>query len=258
MSATGDAWPEGAVDYLQAVADTKLLLGFRYAERMTSGQSIEDDVANMNVSQEEFGHVRQLFGILEEQGRSHDWLMSERDAGTYANAAVLDDPAPDWPTFVVETGMTDRAAWLLLDAIEDPALNGIREKIAQEESFHLERADAWFEHLAENDPGTVEAVLEDAVPQVLAFIGPETYDASTDPLYKEGFTDTPVAELRDRFISHYRALCTDTEVDIDAADVQAPDPDEWDAVRRRVQGGSISANTVEIVQGMPNREFAME
>lgn len=258
MSTATETWSKEAIDYLQAIADTKLLLGFRYAERMTSGQSIEDDVANMNVAQEEFGHVRQLFGILEDQGRTHEWLHAERDAGTYANAAVLDEPAADWTTFVVETGMVDRAAWLLLDAITNPALNGIREKIAQEESFHLERADAWFEHLAAEDPEAVEAVLTEAAPQVLAFIGPSEYDASADPLANEGFTDAPVADLRDRFVDHYRALCADTDVDFGAVDLEGPDPAEWDAVRRRQQGGGISAETVAIVQGTPNREFAME
>ncbi|MFB6097402.1 MAG: Phenylacetic acid catabolic protein [Haloferacaceae archaeon] len=258
MSATAETWSQEAVDFLQAVADTKLLLGFRYAERMSSGQSIEDDVANMNVAQEEFGHVRQLFSILEEQGRSHEWLNADRDAGTYANASVLDDPAGDWTTFVVETGMVDRAAWLLLDAVSASELDGIREKIAQEESFHLERADAWFEHLAETDPEAVEAVLEEAVPQVLSFIGPASYDDETDPLAKEGFTDATVADLREQFIAHYRALCEETEVDFDVADTDAPDLDAWDAVRRRQQGGAISAETVAVVQGTENREFAME
>lgn len=258
MSASDDAWSEAAVDCLQAVADTKLVLGHRYAERLASGQSIEDDVANMNLAQEEFGHVRQLFRLLEAQGRDADWLEHERDAGTYANCSVLDDVADDWTRFVVETGLADRAAWLLLDAVAAPELDGVREKIAQEESFHLERADAWLVHLAEADPGAVEAVLEDAVPAVLAFLGPADHDAEADPLYEEGFLDAPVADLRERFLRHYRAVLEGTDVSLSGVDTDGPDAESWDAVRRRVGGGSIAAETATVIQGTENREYAME
>ena len=251
-------WSEDAVDYLQAIADTKLVLGHRYAERLASGQSIEDDVANMNVAQEEFGHVRQLFSVLEEQGRSREWLERDRDAGMYASATVLEEIDPDWTAFIVRTGMADRAAWLLLDAIEAPELEGIQEKIAQEESFHLERADGWFEHLLEREPENVQAVLEEAIPEVLGFIGPATYDESSDPLYGDGFTDTPISEVREQFLNHYRALCADSDVEFDSVATNAPDPAAWDEVRRREHSGSLSPDTVSIIQGTPNREFAAE
>lgn len=258
MSATGEAWPEEAVDYVQAIADTKLVLGFRYAERMASGQSIEDDVANMNLAQEEFGHVRQLYELLSRQGRDRDWLEHDRDPGMYANAAPLDEPIADWPSFVVTTGVVDRAAWLLTDAIAHPDLDGIREKIAQEEAYHLERADAWLEQLAERDPEAVQATLVDALPGVLAFVGPAEFDAETDPLALDGFTDAPVAQRRDRLLGHYRALFEGTDVSVDAADLGGPDRTEWDSIRRRVSGGSLPTGTIEVLQGRPNREFAVE
>ena len=258
MSASADAWPEEALDYVQAIADTKLMLGFCFAERMASGKSIEDDVANMNLAQEEFGHVRQLYELLSQQGRDREWLEHDRDPGMYANAAPLDEPIPDWTTFVAVTGLVDRAAWLLTDAIAHSDLDGIREKIAQEEAYHLERSDAWLEELAASDPETVEAALVDALPGVLAFVGPADYDAETDPLVKQGFTDTPVAQRRDRLLSHYRALFEGTEVSVDAADLSGPDRAEWDAIRRRVSGGSLPSATVEVLQGGPNREFAVD
>lgn len=258
MSASADAWPDEALDYVQAIADTKLVLGFRYAERMASGQSIEDDVANMNLAQEEFGHVRQFYELLSQQGRDREWLEHDRDPGMYANAAPLDEPIPDWTSFVVITGVVDRAAWLLTDAIAHSDLDGIREKIAQEEAYHLERSDAWLEQLADSEPDTVESALVEALPGVLAFVGPAEYDAETDPLVREGFTDVPVAQRRDRLLAHYRALFEGTDVSVDAADLQGPNRAEWDPIRRRVTGGSLPTATVEVLQGGPNRQFAME
>lgn len=258
MSASDDAWPDEALDYVQAIADTKLVLGFRYAERMASGQSIEDDVANMNLAQEEFGHVRQLYELLSRQGRDREWLEHGRDPGMYANAAPLDEPIPDWTSFVAVTGVVDRAAWLLTDAIAHSDLDGIREKIAQEEAYHLERSDAWLEQLAEREPDTVEATLVDALPGVLAFVGPAEYDEETDPLVRDGFTAVPVSQRRERLLSHYRTLFEGTDVSVDAADLTGPDRTEWDPIRRRVSGGSLPTGTVDVLQGGPNREFAVE
>lgn len=258
MSANSDTWPEEAVDYVQAIGDTKLMLGFRYAERMASGQSIEDDVANMNLAQEEFGHVRQLYELLSRQGRGREWLEHGRDPGMYANASPLDEPIPDWPSFVVTTGVIDRAGWLLTDAISHADLDGIREKIAQEEAYHLERSDAWLEALAERDPEAVEATLIDVLPGTLAFVGPTDFDAETDPLVSAGFTDASIAQRRERLLDHYRALFEGTGVSVDAADLNGPDRTEWDPIRRRVSGGSLPAATVDVLQGEPNREFAIE
>jgi ring-1,2-phenylacetyl-CoA epoxidase subunit PaaC len=137
-------------------------------------------------------------------------------------------------------------------------MDGIREKIAQEETYHLERADAWLEQLADREPEAVESALVETLPGVLAFLGPATFDAETDPLVAEEFTDTSVAERRDELLGHYRALLEPTEVSVDAADLTGPDRAEWDAIRRRVTGGSLPTATVEVLQGTPNRQFAVE
>lgn len=250
-------WPDAAVDYVQAIADTKLLLGHRYGERMASGQSIEDDTANMNLAQEEFGHVRQLYERLEEQGRSRQWLEHERDPGEFANASLLDEPVPDWTEFIVRMSLLDRAAWLLLDAIDHEDVTGIVRKIAEEEYFHLERGDGWLEQLAEEKPEALEAALATALPETLAFVGPATYDGETDPVYQSGFTDTPVAELREALIEHYENLFADTPVSLEDVDLDAPDPDAWDETRRREGEGTIAEDTAATIRGEKNREFAV-
>lgn len=258
MSVAEDDWPDVCVEYVQAIADTKLLLGHRYGERMASGQSIEDDVANMNLAQEEFGHVRQLSLLLESQGLDRTYLEHERDPEEYANASPLDEPVSDWAGFIVSQGLVDYAAWLLLDAITHEDVRGVKRKIAQEEYFHIERADGWVSHLVEDDPEALSTVLEDVVPGVLAFIGPASYDETTDPVYRTGFTDVPVATVRERFLDRYRELLADTEVTLDGLDNAQPPLDEWNDVRRRVNGGSMAQETAEIIRGERSRAFAVE
>jgi ring-1,2-phenylacetyl-CoA epoxidase subunit PaaC len=249
-------WPEGAADYVQAIADTKLVLSQRYAERMLSGPSLEDSIAGASAAQDEAGQVRQLFRLLEQQGVDHDWLHEERAPEEYANAASLDDPADGWTEFIVQSALTDRAAWLLLDAIVAEGFEGMVQKMGEDEYFHLEHHDGRLETLAEDEPEALEAAFEKYLPDVLAFIGPAEHDADSDPLLAAEFTDRSAAEVHEALIAHYEDLLADTQVDV--PDVDAPSEDEWDAERRRVGGGSVEEEAVTELQGARNKAFSME
>jgi ring-1,2-phenylacetyl-CoA epoxidase subunit PaaC len=249
-------WPEEAVDYVQAIADTKLVLSQRYAERMLAGPSLEDNIAGASAAQDEAGQVRQLFRLLEQQGVDREWLHNERSPEEYANAASLDDPADGWTEFIVQSALTDRAAWLLLDAIVEEGFEGMVQKMGEDEYFHLEHHDGRLETLAEDDPGALEAAFEKFLPDVLAFVGPAEYDADSDPLVEAGFTDRSAAEIHDALIEHYEDLLADTDVDV--PDVDAPSEDEWDAERRRVSDGHKEEEDVTELQGVRNEAFSME
>lgn len=249
-------WPEVAVDYVQAIADTKVMLSQRYAERMLSGPSLEDSIAGASAAQDEAGQVRQLFRLLEQQGVERGWLHNERDPEEYANASSLDDSADNWTEFLVQSALTDRAAWLLLDAIVADGFEGMVQKMGEDEYFHLEHHDGRLETLAEEEADAVEAAFEKYLPGVLAFVGPAEYDAETDPLVEAGFTDRAAAEIHEALLSHYEELLADTAVDV--PDVEAPSEDEWDAERRRVGGGSVEEEAVTELQGIRNAEFTIE
>jgi ring-1,2-phenylacetyl-CoA epoxidase subunit PaaC len=241
---------------VQAIADTKLVLSQRYAERMLAGPSLEDNIAGASAAQDEAGQVRQLFRLLEQQGVDHDWLHDERSPEEYANAASLDDPADDWTDFLVQSALTDRAAWLLLDAIVEEGFEGMVQKMGEDEYFHLEHHDGRLETLAEDDPAALEDAFETHLPDVLAFIGPAEYDAESDPLVEAEFTDRSAAEIHEALLAHYEEVFAGTEVDV--PDAEAPSEDEWDAERRRVGGGSVEDEAVTELQGIRNKEFAAE
>lgn len=249
-------WPDGAADYVQAIADTKLVLSQRYAERMLSGPSLEDSIAGASAAQDEAGQVRQLFRLLEQQDIDREWLHNEREPEEYANAASLDDSADDWTEFLVQSALTDRAAWLLLDAIVEDEFEGMVQKMGEDEYFHLEHHDGRLETLAGDDPAALEAAFEKYLPNVLAFVGPAEYDADADPLVEAGFTDRSAAEIHEALIEHYEDLLADTDVDV--PDVDAPSEDDWDADRRRVGGGSVEAEAVTELQGARNEEYLIE
>ena len=252
-----EEWPEGAVDLVQAIADTKLLLSQRYAEWMLSGPALEDDIAGANAAQDEIGHVRQLFRLLSGQGRESEWLEGDREPDEYANAASLDESAEDWATYAVQVATADWAAWLLLDAIDHEEFGGMVTKMGEDEYFHVEHHDGRIETLAETDPEALREAFETVVPDVLAFLGPESYDDANDPLVQAGFTDRSVADLREAFFGHYEPLLEGTEVSLDGIDRSGPDEGEWDERRRRVGEGAISPELVDAFRGVENEEFAM-
>lgn len=253
-----DNWPDPAVDYVQAIADTKALLGQRYAEWMLQGPSLEDDISGASNAQDEIGQVRQLFRKLEGQGRDSDWLESEREPDEYANAETLDERAAAWPSFMVQVALTDRAAWLLLDAINHPDFTGMVQKMGEDEYFHLEHHDARLESLATSQPKAVEAALETYLPGALAFIGPATYGSDDDPLTAAGFTDRAVAEIRGAFHEHYVALFEGTDVAVPSLDDGVPDSSRWNETRRRRNGGHVEPDVVRELQGISNKEYVIE
>jgi ring-1,2-phenylacetyl-CoA epoxidase subunit PaaC len=251
-------WPEPAVDFVQAIADTKLVLSHRYAQWSLAGPSLEDDIGGASAAQEEIGHARQLFRLLEQQGRDGDWLRGERGAEEFANAASLDQVGDDWVSFIGSVGPTDRAAWYLLDAIDHDDFGGLVTKMGEDEYFHLEYHDARLETLAGEQPRAVQSVLETAIPAALAMIGPPTHTEEQDPVYASGFTSRAVAELRDAFADHYRDLVSDTAISSDAFDWDVPSAEAWDERRRRADPGGLDEADLEMLRGSASQEFVVE
>lgn len=254
------AWPDRAVDYVQSVADTKLVLSQRYAEWMFSGPVLEDDIAGASAAQDELGHVRQLFRLLGQQGREDDWLEGDRTPAEFANAASVDEKPGSWVEFVVRIGLTERAAWYLIDAVDHEDFEGLGTRIGQDEFFHLEFLDGRLESLGDERTDDVVAALEAALPPVLAFLGPAAYDEGSDPLVEAGFTDRSAAALRSAFAARTEEIFEGTAVDVDALDVDwdAPTLAEWNEPRRRTEEGAISEGDVESLSGVRNAEFRME
>lgn len=250
-------WPEPAVEYVQAVADTKLILGHRYAQWSLAGPSLEDDIGGSSAAQEEIGHVRQLFRELQQQGRDQEWLQGHRGPEEFRNAGSLDAIDGEWAEYMATVGPVDRAAWYLLDAIDRDDMDGLITKIGEEEYFHLEYHDARLLTLAEEQPEVIEETLRGTLPQTLAFIGPAEYDDEADPLFEAGFTGRSVASVRETFADHYRTLFDDTAVSLDDVDWSSPDANGWDETRRRVGSGVISDADLSQLRGEGNEIFAM-
>lgn len=247
-----DDWPDGAPDLVLALHDTKLVLSQRLFQWSLGGPTLEDDAGAVSMGSDELGHARQLGRNLEKQGRDPDWLQGHRDPGAFASPAPLDEPLRDWDRFQVVAGLVDRAAWYLTDALTLDDLAGLVRKMGEDEFFHQEYHDARLEAHARRDPDLVEAVLDEALPGVLALLGPAR---DPDPLVEAGAVDRPAGDLRDAYRADLEELVEGTKVDVPA--FEGPDPDAWDPARRRVAPGGPDEDLLSELRGQANEGFAL-
>jgi len=243
------------VDLVVALADNKHALGLRYGEWCSSGPTIEAGVAATAMAQDELGHARVLYGLLEElpgapHRSEHEWAAS--DART---AAFLDRPFPGWPHLIVANVLLDQALASVLETALLSRYLPLRQrvrKILEEERYHAIHGQGWLRQLAAEGP-RVRELLGEAVraawPDALCWFGPAD-GGSLRPLVDAGVLREAGDPVRERFLAGTGPLLSQSGV---AAPVRAegdrwvlteplPWP-VWDERARRVRGGAPERDT---------------
>ena len=194
------------VDLVVALADNKHALGLRYAEWCSSGPTIEAGVAATGMAQDELGHARVLYGLLEELPRAprrseHHWVAA--DART---VAFLDTAFPGWPHLIVATVLLDQALTLVLETAGESRYLPLRQrarKIIEEEQYHALHGRGWFLQLASEGP-QVRALLADIIrgawADVVCWFGPAEGGALAS-LVAEGVLTQAGESVRRRFLA---------------------------------------------------------
>ncbi len=225
------------VDLVTTLADNKHALGLRYAEWCSSGPTIEAGVAATAMAQDELGHARVLYGLLEElpgapRRSEHEW--SAADART---VAVVERAFADWPHFIVANLTLDRVLATVLESALDSRYLPLRQrarKIIEEERYHAIHGQSWLAQLAAEGP-EVRAHLAEALREVwddaLCWFGPADGGALR-ALVDAGVLAAAGDALRARFLEQLAPVLA-------AAGVPAPPErlpwDRWDERGRRVR-----------------------
>src|SRR5919109_567488 len=87
-------------DLILVLADSKRLLGMRYANWILGAPELEAGIACASMAQDEWGHARLLYALLREFGDDVDALEHGRDANEYRNIEALDTEPTSWPRLV--------------------------------------------------------------------------------------------------------------------------------------------------------------
>ena len=253
--------PQYTRDLILQLADSKRLLGMRYAEWILGAPELEAGIACASMAQDEWGHARLLYAMLRDFGDDVDALEHGREAGAYANIPVLDSPPADWPDLVVINALLDTALSVQLEALRNSEYAPLRQRVQKmldEERFHVAHGTAWFRRLATATSASRDALadaVEKVAPELIRWFGPDSERART--MQNASIVDGAPSELRVRFLGRVAPLLSH----IDSGDALAnlePTFDGFDESTRRTGGGGPDAETIEKIRGDKNRAFLMD
>ena len=248
-------------DLILVLADTKRLLGMRYAEWILGAPALEAGIACASMAQDEWGHGRLLYSLLKDFGDDVDRLEHGRDAADYRNIEVLDTAPETWPDLVIVNALVDTALTIQLEALRESSYAPLRQrvgKILDEEAFHTAHGVAWLKRIVDASPEgrtMIRASLDRVLPPLLRWFGPDTGRASQ--LLSEGVVDGNGGELRARFLERIAPLLA-AAGEVGTGRNGEPTFDGFDEATRRVQQAGPDAKTISRIRGDKNRAFLMD
>ncbi len=218
-----------AVEYLlYRLADDELVVGERYTEWQVRSPTLESDLALANIAQDEFGHARLWYDLLEDFDYTEADLIFEREPADFRHATFVELPfdSGDWADAIVRSYLYDVAEHLRLRALEDTSYPRIADRIGKvlgEEDYHREHAQSWLERLANDEES--HAKLQDSVNRLLPaaltlFEGDDEMEGRVEELgirtesldsMREQWLDTVVPFLRTLGLDTPEGLREDTE-----------------------------------------------
>jgi ring-1,2-phenylacetyl-CoA epoxidase subunit PaaC len=192
---------------LKRLADDEFVLAERYTEWQVRAPSLESDLALANNAQDELGHARLWYDVLEDLGFEEQELIYERDPANFRHATLVELPFAegDWADPVLRSYLYDVAEKLRLEALEDSAYPKIADrvgKIQSEEAYHLEHAQNWVERLAEGEDGheRLQGALDRLFPHSLTLFEPVDREIERD-IVDLGLRDATLEELGEEWLS---------------------------------------------------------
>ena len=204
---------------LSSLADNKQAIGRRYAYWCNGAPALEAAVAAAAMTQDELGHARTLYPLLEDftQAEADPRQVEPTSRTLRYSVAALDSDFAGWSDFVATNFLLDTALTTFFEAAMDSSYEPLRQrarKVVQEERIHFLHAEGWVRRLAKAG-GAVRAALIAALGRIwdetLCWFGPKD-DAAMIQLEKEGVIDATPVELRSRYLS--RIMPTLNELDI--------------------------------------------
>lgn len=164
---------------LLALADDEFILGYRNSEWTGIAPILEEDVAFSSMSQDEIGHARLCYEMLQElTGVSADKIAYSRQPQEYLCCQLVEHRKLDWAHAIARQFLYDTADHVRLEALThskyEPLANATQ-KIIREEKYHLMHGDMWLTRLANlstDSRARLEAALVVLWPDALGIFEP--------------------------------------------------------------------------------------
>jgi len=206
---------------LSSLADNKQAIGRRYAYWCNGAPALEAAVAAAAMTQDEIGHARTLYPLLEDftQAQANPGQLEPMTRTLHYHLASLDHDFQGWSDFVATNFLLDTALTTFFQAAQSSSYEPLRQrarKIVQEERIHEMHADGWVRRLAKAG-GAVRSTLVTSLyklwDETLCWFGPEG-DPTMQRLYREGIIDATPDELRRRYLQKIMPTLSSLEIDV--------------------------------------------
>jgi len=253
MSLNRSDLPAAIADELLCIADTKWVLGHWYIKLILNGRSLTDFNALAAMAQDQLGHTRSLFSLLEDRGYPASQLEFGRSRFEVHNMELLDEPPKNWADFLVTASLAEYALRVLFASYEnstDKVLGQFAMQCERESEFHSLYLDGGLMGLSSDEKQLAIESLLKRYPLALRWFG----STSVDLPHVEGFRKSSLEDLRKDFVR----LCNDgiashLQSELPPKDMTCENP--WDWSRRRPQGSAMPATLWEFV--LPTNEQAV-
>ena len=205
---------------------------FVHAERATEWQiyapTLESDLALANIAQDEFGHARLWYDLLQELGYSEADCIWERPADEWRHATLVERPFPDggWGNAVLRGYLYDVAEQVRLEAMVDTSYAPLADRIGKalsEEEYHREHAHNWLERLASDQTGhaRLQTALNELLGHALTLFEPAERETA---IRQYGFRRASTEELADEWWTTVEPTLTSLGLDVPAREtITTPD-----------------------------------
>lgn len=249
-------------DLILVLADSKRLLGMRYAEWILGAPELEAGIACASMAQDEWGHARLFYALLKDFGEDVDALEHGREPHGYASMEALDRQPEEWFGVVALNALVDTALSVQCEALRGSSHAPLAqrvEKLLDEEHFHAAHGAAWFRRLARANGETraaLAAAAEAVLPGVLCWFGPDSDRARL--VCGAGVVDAAGGALRERFLARVAPLLDELGERGAALRAASPAFTGFDEGCRRVSRTGPDAATVARIRGDKNRAFRMD
>lgn len=229
-------------ELLFRLADDEYVIAERYTEWQIYAPTIESDLALANIAQDEFGHARLWYDLLEERGYEEKDLLWERAPEDFRHSTLceLAFEEGDWADPVVRSYLYDTAERLRLEALVDssePAIASRVNKVLSEEDYHREHAQSWLERLSEGESRErVQAALDRLFPHALSLFDPGENEGE---IVSEGLRTESLSALREEWFAV-------TIPYLESLGLSMPEPEEVERPEVRGRDGSHTSEWFDL------------
>lgn len=236
---------------LSSLADNKQAIARRYAYWSNGAPALEAAVAAAAMTQDELGHARTLYPLLEDfaQATQDPAQVDPTTRTLHYHLSYLDHDFQGWSDFVATNFLLDTALTTFFEAAQNSSYEPLSQrarKVIQEERVHFVHGEGWVRRLAHMGGGvrtSLVASLTRLWDETLCWFGPDD-DPGMQRLYQAGILHASPDELRSRYLYKIMPTLSDLEIGVSVsfnATKKTWEPthelpwSNWDATTRRLQ-----------------------